>query len=311
MSEHFANPLKGVIQKILSVLLIVLMMTCVKSAGDVPLGEIMFFRAFLSVFPIIAVLQVRGTLRSALHTNRPLGHLLRTVVGLSSMGLVFFAIRTLPLPEAVTLQYTQPLLLVAFSAVFIGERVGMSGWMAVLLGLVGVLVITWPSLTVLSGSDSSSRLQLLGAAAAILAAATYAWTVLLVRQLVRTESSETIVMWFCIFSSLLLLSTSLFGWKTLSLEQTALLVASGVLGGFGQLLMTESVRHAAVSTTAPLEYTSIVFVTLIAYISFDDVPGFNTMLGGLLVVLAGLMIIWRERRIESAIKLDSKLAPPH
>ncbi len=84
---------------------------------------------------------------AALDTNRPLSHIARGLVGVSAMGLGFFALTRLPLPEAITLNYAQPLLVVVFSALFLGETIRIYRWSAVAVGLVGVFIISWPKLT--------------------------------------------------------------------------------------------------------------------------------------------------------------------
>jgi drug/metabolite transporter (DMT)-like permease len=290
-----SNPLLGIIQKVLSVLLVVAMLAMIKAAGDIPLGQVMFFRSVFATVPIVFYLASKRRLAGAMQTAHPLSHIARGIVSLGAMGFTFYALHNLPLPETITLQYTQPLMVVIFSALFLGEPVRMVRWTAVIVGLCGVLIITWPSLSVLSASSSGVSLaQAQGVVSAILAACCSAWVVLLIRKLVDTERSTTIMLWFGATASILLLFTVPFGWVKLSTGQTLLLLASGISGGLGQLLIAESVRHAPVSTIAPFEYTSIIFGTLLGYLFFGEVPGLNIFVGGSIVIAAGLLIIWRE-----------------
>jgi drug/metabolite transporter (DMT)-like permease len=239
----------------------------------------------------------RGELRSALSTRHPLSHIMRSVVGVSSMGLGFFALTRLPLPEAITLSYAQPLLVVIFSALFLGEKVRIYRCSAVVIGLVGVLIISWPKLTLLDSPAGLGDSGTSGVIAALAAATITAVALLLVRRLVLTERSATIVLWFSLTSSLFALLTIPFGWQALDPGQAALLVAAGICGGFGQIFMTEAYRHAEASTLAPLEYTSLVFGVAFGYFIFSELPTIHTLVGGAIVVAAGILIIWREHQL--------------
>jgi drug/metabolite transporter (DMT)-like permease len=167
----------------------------------------------------------------------------------------------------------------------------------VVVGLVGVTIISWPKLTLFSAPAGAGASQAVGAVAALSAATIGAVAMLLVRRLVRTEKSATIVLWFSLTASAAALITIPFGWSALSAEQAAFLVASGICGGVAQILLTESYRHAEASTVAPFEYTSMILGIVIGYIAFGDVPTVHTIVGGIIVVGAGIFIIWRERQL--------------
>ena len=140
-----SNPLVGIGLKIISVAIFVAMSAFIKAAGQVPAGQIVFYRSFFAILPVIIYLAYRRELRSAVYTKRPMGHIFRGVVGVCSMGLGFFALTRLPLPEAITINYAQPLFVVVFSALFLGETVRIYRWTAVAIGLLGVVIVSWPS----------------------------------------------------------------------------------------------------------------------------------------------------------------------
>ncbi|KQV01050.1 hypothetical protein ASD12_00450 [Mesorhizobium sp. Root102] len=298
-SEHAAghNTLTGIMLKIISVAVFVGMQTCIKAAGTVPAGEIVFFRSFFAIFPIIAFLAFKGKLGTAFSTKRPFNHIARGVVGVCAMGLGFFALTRLPLPEAITLNYAQPLLVVVFSSVFLGEAIRVYRWSAVAVGLVGVLIISWPELTLLSSDEALDDQEVLGVVAALVAAAISAVAMLLVRNLVQSERTATIVLWFSVTASVMSLLSLPFGWQALTPLQAALLVVAGFCGGLGQILMTAAYRHAEASVVAPFEYTSMILGVVVGYLVFGDVATLNMLVGGLIVVAAGIFIIWRERQL--------------
>ena len=285
---------RGILFKILNVVSIVLMLALIKLIEGVPVSQVMFFRCFFSILPVACVLMFRGQIGGALRTARPFAHVTRTVLGLAVMALTFIAVRVLPLPEVVTLQYSQPLFVVAFSALFLREVVGIYRWGAVAFGFVGVLVITWPQFSMMS--ETMTRAQLIGIAATLISAAGMAVSLLLVGQLVRTERPTTIVSYFWLISSAVLATTSIWGWEPLTGGQITILVMSGILGGLAQLFMGESLRWAPASVTASFEYLSLLFAISLGFYAFGDIPGANTLVGAIILVSAGLIIIWRQRQ---------------
>jgi drug/metabolite transporter (DMT)-like permease len=287
--------LTGIALKVTSVLIFLVMSSLLKASQGVPAGELVFFRSFFGVLPVVAFLAWRGELREGLKSNNVVSQIWRGLVGTVSMGLGFFALTRLPLPEAVTINYAMPLIIVIFSAIFLRETVRAYRWTAVIVGLVGVVIIAWPQLTLFSGGVNSAAA--VGALAAIGGATMGAVAQLLVRTLIRTERSGTIVLYFLLSSSVISLLTVPFGWVVPSPLTTVLLVGAGIAGGIAQVVLTESYRHADMSVVAPFEYTSLVFSVIIGFLFFGDVPTWFMLVGGVIVVGSGLFIIYREHRL--------------
>ncbi|HEY4193261.1 MAG TPA: DMT family transporter [Mesorhizobium sp.] len=283
--------------KVLSVAIFVAMSSFIKAAGEVPAGQIVFYRSFFAIFPILFFLGCRRQLRTAFVTERALGHVARGLIGVCAMGLTFFALTRLPLPDAITLNYAQPLLVVVFSSLFLGEAIRFYRWSAVMVGLVGVIIISWPELTLLTSGSALGDQEVLGVMAAFGGAGCSAVAAVLVRNLVHSEKTATIVLWFSIVASVVALFSLPFGWLMLTPMQTVFLVAAGFCGGVAQIFMTSAYRHAEVSTVAPFEYTSMILAIAVGYFFFGDVPTLYMLVGGLIVVGAGLFIILRERQL--------------
>ncbi|WEJ32592.1 DMT family transporter [Devosia sp. SD17-2] len=292
-----SDPVRGIILKIVSVCCFVVMATMLKATQTIPPGEMVFFRAFFAMLPVLAYLAWKRRLSHAFQTKRPLGHIVRGLVGVASMGLGFFALTRLPLPEATAITYATPLLIVIFSAVLLNERVHIFRWTAVLFGLVGVVIILWPRLTVFSGGDALGNAEAVGAIGALMAAILSAFAVLQVRNLVQTERTETIVTYFFLSASFLALLTLPFGWVMPTPQQAALLIGAGFFGGIGQLLMTSCYRYADMSVIAPFEYVSLILTIIIGFIIFADVPTVTMLIGSLIIVCSGIAVILRERRL--------------
>ncbi len=286
------------------------MFALIKGAGDdVPAGEAVFFRSFFAIFPVLAVLAIRGELAGAFRTVRAVSHVMRGLVGVTSMILGFFALTRLPLPETITLQYAQPFSWScsarcswAKSSGCTDGRPSRSVWLASSSSLAE------PDAPLRRRADGPR--SALGAIAALASAGFSATAMLLVRRLVHTERTPTIVLWFSMTATVFGLCTLPFGWVMPDAGQAALLVTAGVIGGFGQIMLTESYRQAPMSTIAPFEYTSILFGAVIGYAVFGDVPGPYMVVGGLIVVGAGLFIIWREQRLGLERAAARRVAPP-
>jgi len=259
---------------------------------------------------VLALFAWRGELRTALSTNHPFSHVTRGVVGVGAMSFGFFALTRLPLPEAITLNYAQPLLVVVFSAIFLGETIRAYRWSAVAVGLIGVVIISWPKLTLFTADSGVSDREAIGVVAALVSAAISAVALLLVRRLVRTEKSATIVLWASLTASTVALLSAPFGWQALAWQQAALLIGAGFCGGLAQVVMTESYRHAEASTVAPFEYTSMLFGIAAGYLAFGDLPTIHTLVGGAIVIGAGIFIIWREHRLGIERANTRKAMPP-
>ncbi len=281
----------------MSVTIFVAMSSLIKAAGPLPAGQIVFYRSFFAIFPILFFLGFRHELHTALATKRPFGHVARGLIGVCSMALTFFALTRLPLPDAITLNYAQPLLVVVFSSIFLGEAIRIYRWSAVAVGMVGVVIIAWPELTLLSSGSALGEEEVIGVMAALAGACSSAVAAILVRNLVHSERTATIVLWFSLMASLLSLLSLPFGWQALSLQQHVLLISAGFCGGFGQIMMTSAYRHAEVSVVAPFEYVSMVVAIVVGYLAFGDIPTLYMLVGGLIVVGAGLFIILRERQL--------------
>lgn len=293
--ETTMSPLRGILLKIASVLVFIVMASVIKYTSDtVPPGQAVFFRSLFAIPVILFWLWLRGEMRSGLKAHAPMGHFWRGVVGVAAMGLGFAGLGLLPLPEVTAIGYAAPILTVVFAAMFLGEKVGPFRLSAVALGMTGVLIVLSPRLSV---SNTITEAQTLGAILVLGGAVFTALAQVFVRKLVATESTSAIVFWFSVTATVLSLITLPFGWAVPSPTQTGLLIVAGLLGGVGQILLTSSYRWADASVVAPFEYASILFALAIGYWIFAERPT-PTMLGGAaLVVFAGILIIWRERQL--------------
>ncbi|ORE89864.1 DMT family transporter [Aurantimonas sp. 22II-16-19i] len=304
------NPTVGIGLKCISVVVFVAMQTLIKTVGEeVPPGEVVFFRSFFALIPVIIYLAWLGDLRRSLVTDDVSGHLLRGVVGVTSMILSFYSLARLPYPEWISISYAAPLLTVVFAAIFLKEVVRAYRWTAVAIGLVGVCVVTAPNLSLLSAGGLGGA-EALGALGALGSACLAAVAMIQIRRLVKKEKTATIVVYFSLTSSLLALLSVPFGWVLPAPREAAVLIVAGLLGGVGQLLLTASYRYADTSTIAPFEYTSLILAVAIGVFLFGDPLAWTTVLGAAIVVSAGIFIIWREHQLGIERRKARRVSPP-
>ena len=294
MEDRPDNPFLAIGLKLCAVVLFVIMAAFIKAASsEVPPGQAVFFRSFCALPVIVLWLAARGELSFGLRTTHPKGHLLRGLIGSSAMGLSFAGLAILPLSEVKAIQYAVPLFVVILAALILGEAVRKVRLTAVAMGLIGVLVILWPRLTVLDGA-ADSRLTL-GALLVLGGSFCAAMAQVLVRKMVAYEHPAAIVFWFSVTASVLSLASLPFGWVIPSPSVVAFLVGAGLVGGLGQIFGTNAYRFGDAGIVAPFDYASILFAVAIGYVAFGETPTWSMILGSVIVIAAGVLIILRER----------------
>lgn len=291
------SPLRGIVLKIASTFVFTLMLVCVKAvAGRIPPGETVFARSFFALVPIVSMLAWQGQLPAALRTARPWMHVRRGGVGLMSMALSFAALAFLPLPEAMMIGYASPLMIVVLAALLLREPVRLFRWTAVTVGFAGIVIILWPRLTLLR-EGALENAALFGALLSLLSAFFSGFAGVFVRGMTQTEGTGTIVFYFSLSCSGLSLLSLPFGWVWPNAGDAALLVAMGLLGGVGQILMTAAYRNAPAATVASFEYVSMLWGVSLGYLVFGEAPTSSVVAGGAVVVGAGILIVLRERQL--------------
>lgn len=291
------RPLRGIAFKLGSVLVFIVMASLIKAtSAHVPAGQAVFFRSFFAIPVIVVWLIWRRELATGLRANAPMGHVWRGVVGTLAMGLGFAGLGYLPLPEVTAIGYAAPLLTVVFAAMFLGEEVRIFRISAVILGMVGVLIVLAPRLSLVS-NDAAGVTEAFGAMLVLGGAVFAALAQVFVRKLVNTEKTAAIVFYFSLTATMLSLITLPFGWVLPTPTEAALLIGAGLLGGLGQILLTSSYREADASLVAPFDYASMLFALGIGYFVFSEVPTWSMLGGAALIVIAGILIIWRERKL--------------
>ena len=265
------------------------MVALVKLASEsgLALTEILFWRQLPTIPMIFLLFWATGRL-AKLKSNRLGQHGMRAFLGLFGMMLNFGAVTLLPLAEATSFNFTAAIWAVILSAMILHEKVGIWRWGAVILGFAGVLVIAQPG---------NGQIPMFGAAVGLGAAFMIALISIYIRDLTKTEDSLTIVFYFALFTTPVLAIALPFVWQAKSAEQWFYLIALGTSGLLGQYLLTSALRYGSVSSVIVMDYSALIWATLLGWSLFDRLPPATTWLGAPLIVGAGMLIAWREHRL--------------
>lgn len=283
------RPLLALLIRLGAIAALATMSALIKLASQrgIHLLEIMFWRQLISVPLILGWLAARGSL-GTLRTQRPRTHFLRAFYGTVGMLFNFGAVILLPLAEATTMAFTVPIWALILAVLLLKERVGPWRWSAVLLGFAGVLLIAQPG---------SGDIPLHGAAVALAGAFMVALISIQIADLNRTDKPVTIVFYFALFSVPMTALALPFVMTAHDSAGWLLLLAIGIAGVIGQLLLTAALRFGAVASVIVMDYSSLFWATLYGWLLFDSLPPPSTWLGAPLIIAAGLVIAWREHRL--------------
>jgi len=292
------KPLLGISLKVLSALVFTLMSATLKTlTARYPVGEVVFFRSAFALLPLLAWLAWQGDLINAVRTHNVRGHFLRGIIGTCGMYFGFAALSYLPLHDSIAIGYASPLIVVILAALLLKEKVRAYRWTAVAVGFAGVLIMLSPYLRIETFTGSLAGGPTLGALCALLGAFCSAGAMIQVRRLTATERTGAIVFYFFILASGLSLCTIVFGWRMPDATDWLLFILGGILGGIGQILVTECYRYADTSIIAPFEYTTMIWALLFGWFVFGDLPTLTMLAGAAIVAGTGVFIVWREHQL--------------
>ena len=267
-----------------------LMDVLVKWSDAYPVGQVLFFRGFCGIIPILFLIP-RDRFLDFYKTTRPLLHFKRCLSGLIALVAIFIALRNLPLATVVSITFAAPIFTTIFSIFLLKEKVGLYRWLAVLVGFVGIIVITEPGFSSLNFYYIYPIIFCLG----------LSYVAIAIRKLSTTEPVWLISFFFS-FSIAILGLLSLFqGWVMPNFLDLFLLSMVGILGGLANLWLSQSYKYSEVSLVTPLKYLALVFAIIFGYFIWSEVPTLKTLMGALLVILSSFIIFRREMTLKSRL----------
>ncbi|MGJ3261078.1 MAG: DMT family transporter [Rhodospirillales bacterium] len=281
--EKVQSALKGIAFMLAATLLAAIMNSAARHVSQtVHPFELVFFRNLFAFAFVIPMLWRIGFV--SLRTRRPWMHAGRAGLNVVNMMVWFTAVSLAPLAEVVALGFTAPIFATILGVLIMKELVGIRRWSAIVAGFAGALIILQP------GFDTVQ----VGHGLVLLASVMWAGVLLIIKSLSRTESSITIVAYMSILMTPMSLIPALFVWAWPTWTELAWLALIGVCGGAAQYLLAQAFHEADISVVMPFDFGKLVWVALIAFIAFGEVPTWTTWFGGAIIFASGIYIARRE-----------------
>lgn len=261
---------------------------------DLGPAQVAFIRAVVTVLSVLPFMLSRGLFYFRAHS--PKMHVWRAVLGAVALGVNAFALIRVPLLKNTCISFTEPLLVLILAALFLREKVDLARLGCTLLGLLGIVTVTYSDFATFN----------VWIVLPILSTFMYAVITLIARKLSDKDPIPTMLFYFGIGTSLLLLIPALLTWRPVSLGQLGLLTILGVNGNLIQVCMLKAFCTSDVSALMPLRYTELIFTFLFGYFLFHQVPAPTTWIGSFIIIASAMLITLLERRKERVrIKFSS------
>ena len=273
----------GFLYMFLSICAFSVMDIIVKWSHNYPVGEVLFFRGFCGMITIFFIIP-RDRYLNFYKTNRPFLHLKRCVSGLIAIVAIFIALRKLPLATVVSITFAAPIFTTIMSIFFLSEKVGFYRWLAVIVGFIGILIISEPGFNSLNIYYIYPIIFCLG----------LSYVAIAIKQLSSTEPVWLIGLYFSFSILVMSLFTIPQGWIFPNLKDLFLLSMVGILGGLANLWLTQSYKYSDVSLVTPLKYLALLFAIFFGYIFWSEIPSSITLFGATLVIISSIIIFRRE-----------------
>ena len=273
----------GFLYMFMSICAFSLMDVIVKWSIDYPIGQVLFFRGFFGIIFYFFVIP-KERLTNFYQTKRPGLHALRCLAGLIALISIFIALRELPLATVVSISFAAPIFTTILSIFLLSEKVGIFRWLAVVIGFIGILVITEPGISELNIYYIFPIIFCLG----------LSYVAITIRQLSTTEPPWLISFYFSLSIMFLSFLTIHQGWVMPSFNHFILLSLIGIFGGVANLWLSLSYKYSEVSLVTPLKYLALVFAVIFGYFIWEEIPTIKTLLGAFLVIISTLIIFRRE-----------------
>ena len=247
--------------------------------------QIVFFSVLLS-FPLATLMLMRDATPGTLVPVHPWWVALRTVAVVVTAFCAFYAFSVLPLTQTYAILFAMPLLITVLSIPILGETVRLPRWLAVIVGLIGVMVVLRPGASPLT----------LGHVAAIVAAVGGAFASIVVRRIGAEERPVVLLLYPMVANFLVMGSALVLVYKPMPIEHLGMLAVISVLAwGAGRLIIT-AYQSGEAGVVAPMQYSQILWAAGFGFLFFDELPDATTAVGAGIIIASGLFIVFREAR---------------
>ena len=285
MSKVSGN-LRSIYAMLIAVFMFSLMDTAMKLlAAHYPAMQVAALRSLSSLPLVVLYVAWRGGFKSMMQARFSL-HVLRGVLGIGMLALFAYGLKRLSLAEAYSIFFIAPALITAMAVFFLKERVNLARWIAIFVGLAGVLVVLRPE---------GGGFLTLGGLAILGSAVCYAISAVAARILARTDSTRQMMFWLMLLMSVGATALAAPDWVSIDPEHILLLCGLAVSGFFGQLAITEAFSHGEGSVVAPFEYSALAWGVAIDWMLWQTLPDEYTLIGAAIIIGSGLYLIRHEK----------------
>ena len=255
-------------------------------SSSYPIGELVFFRGFFGLLPIIFIMPKKKFFQN-FKTKKIKLHIFRTITGCFALISIFFGLKYLPLADAISITFAAPIFATIFSIFFVKEIVGKKRWFAVLIGFLGILIILKPGTSLFSIYSIFPILFCVGFAA----------SASLIRILSKTDKNYLISFYYTAGLTLVSLFLDPLSWKIPLFKDCLLLISIGIIGSLGNIIITEAYRKSEISLITPIKYLNLIFAIVFGYYLFNEVPEYSTLIGSVFIIVSTVIIFIRERKL--------------
>lgn len=255
-------------------------------SSSYPIGELVFFRGFFGLLPIIFIMPKKKFFQN-FKTKKIKLHIFRTITGCFALISIFFGLKYLPLADAISITFAAPIFATIFSIFFLKEIVGKKRWFAVLIGFLGILIILKPGTSLFSIYSIFPILFCVGFAA----------SASLIRILSKTDKNYLISFYYTAGLTLVSLFLDPLSWKIPLFKDCLLLISIGIIGSLGNIIITEAYRKSEISLITPIKYLNLIFAIVFGYYLFNEVPEVSTLIGSVFIIVSTVIIFIRERKL--------------
>jgi drug/metabolite transporter (DMT)-like permease len=245
--------------------------------------EIAFFRQVFGLIFLSAVFLRNGL--QPLYTRRIRMHLLRAVLNALALLSYFVALSLEPIYKVVALGFTAPMFATLLAVFILRERMGPHRWTALFIGVLGALVILRPGIEVVS----------FGMLSVLFSNLAWAGALIVIKSLARTETPVTVSVYAALLMVPITAVAAALVWKAPNVEQLYWLVLIGICGSFAQLCLTQAFRDADATLVLPVDFTKIIWASLIGYFFFAEIPDLWSMVGVSIIFSGVFYNAYRER----------------
>ena len=278
---------RSIYAMLLAVAMFSLMDAVMKQLSTIyPSMQVAALRALCSLPLVLAYVWWRGAFAGMFKVRWSM-HLWRGVLGVFMLSLFTFGLKNLSLAEAYTIFFISPALITMLSVLFLKEQVSAARWVAIGVGLIGVMVVLRPT---------GQGMFTLGGLAILTAAACYAVSAIMARILGRTDSNDHMVLWLMIMIAIGASVLAAPNWVGIRTQDMLLLLALAATGFIGQLAITEAFAGGEASSVAPLEYTALAWGVALDWLIWSALPDRYTMIGAAIIIGSGVYLIRNERQ---------------